>query len=215
MGTIRMGAHVLEWIQGLMTNLGYPGVALLMFLENVFPPIPSELIMPLAGFTAGTGNLSFAGVVIAGALGSLVGQLPLYFLGRWVGEDKLVTWANHYGKWLALSGTDVRKADDWFDRHGPKAVFFARLVPGLRSLISIPAGLSEMSLVPFLLYSALGTGLWALLLAGVGALLGENYELVDTYLGPVGLIVLGGLLVAAIIWVVRRRSKHKGQAANE
>jgi membrane protein DedA with SNARE-associated domain len=199
---------VFEWIQQLMTSLGYPGVALLMFLENVFPPIPSELVMPLAGFTAGTGELSFVGVVIAGAVGSLLGQLPLYYLGRWVGEDKLVVWADRYGKWLTVSGDEVKKADDWFDRHGPKAVFFARLVPGLRSLISIPAGLSEMQLLPFLLYSALGTSLWALLLAGAGALLGENYQVVDTYLGPAGLVILGGMLVAAVIWIMRRRSRH-------
>lgn len=197
-----------EWVQQLMTSLGYPGVALLMFLENVFPPIPSELVMPLAGFTAGTGELSFVGVVIAGAVGSLLGQLPLYYLGRWVGEDKLVVWADRYGKWLTVSGDEVKKADDWFDRHGPKAVFFARLVPGLRSLISIPAGLSEMQLLPFLLYSALGTSLWALLLAGAGALLGENYQVVDTYLGPAGLVILGGMLVAAVIWIMRRRSRH-------
>jgi membrane protein DedA with SNARE-associated domain len=204
---------VFEWIQQLMTSLGYPGVALLMFLENVFPPIPSELVMPLAGFTAGTGELSFVGVVIAGAVGSLLGQLPLYYLGRWVGEDKLVVWADRYGKWLTVSGDEVKKADDWFDRHGPKAVFFARLVPGLRSLISIPAGLSEMQLLPFLLYSALGTSLWALLLAGAGALLGENYQVVDTYLGPAGLVILGGILIVAIVWIARRRSKHNRSAA--
>ena len=193
-----------------MTTLGYPGVALLMFLENVFPPIPSELIMPLAGFTAGRGDLSFIGVVVAGALGSLLGQLPLYYLGRWASEDKLVAWAERYGKWLTLSGQDIKKADNWFDRHGHKAVFLARLVPGLRSLISIPAGISEMPLTTFWLYSALGTTLWALLLAALGGLLGENYTLVDTYLGPVSLVVLGGLLVFAVFWIVRRRRRAQG-----
>lgn len=195
---------MLDWIQQTMTSLGYPGIAFLMFLENIFPPIPSELIMPLAGFTAGTGELSFVGVVLAGALGSLLGQLPLYYLGRWVGEDKLVAWADRYGKWLTVSGSDVKKADDWFDRHGHKAVFLARLVPGLRSLISIPAGISEMQLTTFLLYSALGTALWVLLLAALGSILGENYELVDTYLGPVALVVLGAGVVFAVVWVVRR-----------
>jgi len=196
---------VLEWIQNTMTSLGYPGVALLMFVENVFPPIPSELIMPLAGFTAGRGDLSFVGVVLAGALGSLLGQLPLYYLGRWVGEDKLVAWADRYGKWLTVSGKDIRRADDWFDTHGHKTVFFARLVPGVRSLISIPAGLSEMHLPTFLLYSALGTGLWALILASLGAILGENYDAVETYLGPVSLVVVGGLSLWAVVWVVRRK----------
>ncbi len=196
---------MLEWIQNTMTSLGYPGVALLMFAENVFPPIPSELIMPLAGFTAGRGDLSFVGVVLAGALGSLLGQLPLYYLGRWVGEDQLVAWADRYGKWFTVSGKDVRRADDWFDTHGHKTVFFARLVPGVRSLISIPAGLSEMHLPTFLLYSALGTGLWALILASLGAILGENYDAVETYMGPVSLVVVGGLLLWAVVWVVQRK----------
>jgi membrane protein DedA with SNARE-associated domain len=206
---LKVGYTVLNWIQQTMTSLGYPGVAFLMFLENIFPPIPSELIMPLAGFTAGTGELSFVGVVLAGALGSLLGQLPLYYLGRWVGEDKLVAWADRYGKWLAISGAEVKKADDWFDRHGHKAVFLARLIPGLRSLISIPAGISEMRLTTFLLYSAFGTSLWVLLLATLGSILGENYELVDTYLGPVALVVLGAVAVLAVVWVVRRRAKRQ------
>ena len=191
-----------------MTTLGYPGVALLMFLENVFPPIPGELIMPLAGFSAASGDLSFVGVIIAGALGSLLGQLPLYYLGRWAHEDRLVAWADRYGKWLTLSGKDIRKADDWFDRHGHKAVFLARLVPGIRSLISIPAGMSEMPPGVFWLYSALGTTLWVLLLTALGGFLGQNYQLVDTYVGPVSLIVLGGLLVFAIVWILRRRAQR-------
>ncbi len=197
-----------DWIQQTMTTLGYPGVALLMFLENVFPPIPSELIMPLAGFSAASGDLSFIGVVIAGAVGSLLGQLPLYYLGRWAHEDRLVAWADRYGKWLTLSGKDIKKADDWFDRHGHKAVFLARLVPGLRSLISIPAGMSEMPLTTFWLYSALGTTLWVLLLTALGGLLGQNYQLVDTYLGPVSLVVLGGLSVFAVVWILRRRAQR-------
>ena len=200
---------MLEWIQNTMSTLGYPGVALLMFLENLFPPIPSELIMPLAGFTAGRGELSFVWVVVAGSLGSLLGQLPLYYLGRLVGEEKLVRWADRYGKWLTVSGNDIRKADDWFDEHGTKAVFFARLVPGLRSLISIPAGISEMPMPKFLLYSALGTTLWVVILTALGGLLGENYDAVDTYLGPVALVVVGGLAVFAVVWVVRRRGRQK------
>lgn len=201
---------MLEWIQNTMSTLGYPGVALLMFLENLFPPIPSELIMPLAGFTAGRGELSFVGVVVAGAVGSLAGQLPLYYIGRFFGEDKLVRWADRYGRWLTVSGDDVKKADDWFDKHGTKAVFFARLVPGLRSLISVPAGMSEMPMPKFLLYSALGTTLWVVILTVLGALLGQNYNAVDTYLGPVALVVVGGLTVLAVVWIVRRRGQRKG-----
>lgn len=156
---------MLGWITGLMNSMGYAGVVLLMFLENVFPPIPSELIMPLAGFTARQGKLAFVGVVLAGMVGSVLGALPLYYAGRLLGKERIKAWADRNGKWLALSGDDIEKADAWFDRHGDKGVFLGRLVPGVRSLLSIPAGLSGMALPKFLLYSALGTGLWAALLA--------------------------------------------------
>lgn len=196
---------MLEWIKNTMQTLGYPGVAVLMFLENVFPPIPSELIMPLAGFTSTQGQLSFIGVVLAGMLGSVLGSLPLYYLGKIVGEERLVAWADRYGKWLTLSGNDIRKSEDWFDRHGAKAVFFCRLVPGIRSLISIPAGIADMPLAQFVLYTALGTGIWSAVLAYLGRLLGQNYEQVDRYLGPVTYVVLGLIAVVAVVWIWRRK----------
>jgi len=120
---------MLDWIKNIMNTLGYPGVTFLMFLENVFPPIPSELIMPLASFTSADGQLNIIGVIIAGTLGSVIGALPLYGLGRWAGKERLVEWADRYGKWLTLSGDDVRRADEWFERHGTKAVFSAAWCP--------------------------------------------------------------------------------------
>ena len=199
-----------DWIQNLMSSLGYPGIAFLMFLENVFPPIPSELIMPLAGFTSLQGELSFLGVVIAGMVGSVAGALPLYYLGRVFGEERLASWADRHGRWLTVSGHDIRKADAWFDKHGRKVVFFARLVPGVRSLISVPAGISGMNLAEFLLFTALGTGLWAALLAYLGRLLGSGYAQVDHYLGPVTYTVLGFLALTAVLWVARRRARRRG-----
>lgn len=204
---------MLDWVKNLMNTLGYPGVAFLMFLENVFPPIPSELIMPLAGFTSTQGELTFIGVVLAGTLGSMLGALPLYYLGRLVGEARLIQWADRYGKWLTVSGNEIRKADEWFDRHGHKAVFFCRLVPGIRSLISIPAGISGMNLVQFLLYTLLGSGIWAAVLALLGRILGENYEAVDRYLGPVAYVVVGALILFAIGWIWKRKSaNHANQS---
>lgn len=205
---------MLEWIRQLMESLGYGGIVVLMFLENVFPPIPSEVIMPLAGFTSTQGRLNFIGVVLAGVLGSVLGALPLYYLGRFVGEERLKQWADSYGKWLTVSSKEIERSDQWFERHGSKAVFFCRLVPGIRSLISIPAGLSGMRLIPFLLYTALGAGIWTTVLAYLGRLLGQNYELVDRYLGPVTYVVVGGLLIALIVWVIRRRKSQtaSGQA---
>ncbi|WP_027483851.1 DedA family protein [Deinococcus pimensis] len=196
---------MLDWIQNLMSSLGYAGIVLLMFVENVFPPIPSELIMPLAGFTASRGELDIVLVVLAGTLGSVLGALPLYYLGRLVGEERLVAWADRWGRWLTVRGEEIRRADDWFDRHGHKTVLFGRLVPGLRSLLSIPAGISGMPLAKFLLYTGIGTGLWSTLLAVLGFTLGENYEVVERYVGPIGYAVLGLLAVTVIVWVVRRR----------
>ncbi|MGY2895233.1 DedA family protein [Deinococcus sp. UYEF24] len=194
-----------EWTLDLMNTLGYLGIVLLMVLENLFPPLPSELILPAAGFAAARGDLNLVGVILAGALGSVLGTLPLYYIGRAVGEERLVKWADKYGKWLTLSGKDLRKADDWFDRHGPKAVLFGRMVPGIRSLLSLPAGMSEMALPKFLLYSSVGSGLWAALLAGAGYLLGDNYEQVSQYVGPIGTVLLALLAAYAVFWVVRRR----------
>ncbi|GGJ88166.1 DedA family protein [Deinococcus aquiradiocola] len=196
---------MVEWTLDLMNRLGYVGIVLLMVLENLFPPLPSELILPAAGFAAARGELHLAGVAASGALGSVIGTLPLYWLGRAVGEERLVRWADRYGRWLTVRGQDVRRADAWFDRYGWSAVLFGRMVPGIRSLLSLPAGMSGMPLPTFVLYSAVGSGLWALLLSGAGYLLGDHYEVVGQYVGPVGTGVLALLLGYAVVWVLRRR----------
>ncbi len=198
---------MLDWIKNLMESLGYVGVAVLMFLENVFPPLPSELIMPLAGFTASQGKLTLIGVIIAGTIGSVVGALPLYYLGRIVGEEKLKQWADRYGKWLTVSSKEIERADQWFEQHGNKTVFFGRLVPGIRSLVSIPAGISGMNIATFLLYTAIGSSIWTAALAFLGSLLGEQYEKVDAYLGPISYVVLGLLVISGGIWIWRRKQR--------
>ncbi len=195
---------MVEWITETMNSLGYWGIGLLMFLENLFPPIPSELIMPLAGFTVAQGKLQFAPVVFAGVFGTVIGALPWYYAGKVLGEVRLKSLADRYGKWLTVSSKDITKATGWFDKHGSKAVFLCRLVPGVRTLISLPAGISNMPLLPFLAYSTIGTTLWVGLLTYAGYVLGDNYELVDKYLGPVSKVVLAIILAAFTIWVVRR-----------
>ena len=202
---------MVEWMQHLMENLGYLGIFLLMVLENLFPPIPSELIMPSAGFTAARGKLSLWGVVLAGTLGSVVGTLPLYFIGRAFGEARLMAWADRHGKWLTQSGKDIKKADEWFDRHGSKAVLFGRMVPGIRSLLSLPAGMSHMPLPKFLIYSAIGSALWSLALAYAGYALGENYDRVEQYVGPASKVILGLLVVGAVAWFLKRK-REQGQS---
>ncbi len=200
-----------EWTLNLMNSLGYLGIVLLMILENLFPPLPSELILPAAGFAAAQGKLNLTGVVLCGALGSVLGTLPLYFIGRVVNEERLVHWADRYGRWLTVSGDDVHKADDWFDRHGPRAVLFGRMVPGIRSLLSLPAGMSEMSLPRFLIYSAIGSALWATLLCGAGYLLGDHYDVVQNYVGPIGTGLVVLVVVFCVVWVLRRRRAGRAQ----
>ena len=203
-----------EWILNIMTSLDYLGIGLLMFAENLFPPIPSELIMPLAGFTVAQGKMSFVPAVLAGVIGTILGAFPWYYAGKFMGEERLKSLADKYGKWITVSGQDIDKVTRWFSRYGNKAVLFGRLVPGIRTLISLPAGLSEMPIVPFLIYSTLGTTAWVMLLTFLGFMLGENYELVDEYLGPVSKIVLLILIVAFIAWLVIKQQKAKRKNRN-
>src|SRR3546814_5794331 len=127
-----------DWIVAAIERTGYLGIALLMLAENLFPPIPSELIMPLAGFTAAQGNLSFPLLVAAGTTGSLLGAVFWYIIGRWLGCDRLKRWADRHGRWMTMSPEDVDKAAEWFGRHAGKAVLFGRLVPAVRTLLSVP-----------------------------------------------------------------------------
>lgn len=201
-----------DWITSVMSSLGYWGVALLMFLENVFPPLPSEIIMPAAGFSAGRGDLTLWGVIVAGALGSLLGQYPLYYLGHALGEKRVHQFADRYGKWLTVSGKDIEKASAWMRRRGNVTVLICRLIPGIRSLISIPAGITHMRLSIFTFYSTLGITVWGALLAAVGYALGSNYKLVEKYLGPIGTwiwVALGVGLAAWIAWRLRGCFAHR------
>jgi membrane protein DedA with SNARE-associated domain len=202
-----------EWIANIMNQLGYWGIGLLMFLENLFPPIPSELIMPLAGFTVAQGRMDMAPAITAGVVGTVLGALPWYYAGSLMGETRLKQWCDRYGKWIGISGEDIHNASGWFDKHGYKTVLFCRLVPGVRTLISIPAGIHRMSLVPFLIYSTIGTLLWTVFLTYAGFLLGNNYGLVEEYLGPVSKIVLGVLLVAFVVWLVLHQRQRKKVAS--
>ncbi len=197
-----------EWITNTMNSLGYWGIGFLMFLENLFPPIPSELIMPLAGFTVAQGKMAFIPAVIAGVVGTVLGAFPWYYIGKLVSEERLEHLADKYGKWISVSSKDIKKAHNWFNRHGGQAVFFCRLVPGVRTLISLPAGINNMPLIPFILYSTLGTLLWVGFLTAVGYKLGENYTLVEEYIGPVSKIVLAILLIGFILWVIRKRMRR-------
>jgi membrane protein DedA with SNARE-associated domain len=182
-----------EWITGVVERLGYAGVGLLTFLENLFPPIPSEVVIPLAGFVAAQGGLGVAGVIAAGSIGSIAGAWFWYEIGRRVGEQRLRRWVDRHGRWLTLSSRDVDRAQAWFRRHGSTAVFVGRLVPGIRTFVSLPAGFSGMPLAPFLIYSTAGTVIWTAGLAWAGVLLEANFTLVSDYIDLAANALLVGL----------------------
>jgi membrane protein DedA with SNARE-associated domain/uncharacterized membrane protein YkvA (DUF1232 family) len=188
-----------DWITQIISEYGYPGIVLLMLGENVFPPIPSELIMPLAGFVAAQGQLNPVLVVLAGTLGSVLGALPWYYAGSWLGEARMCALAARHGRWLTLDDKDVGKAIRWFERHGRMAVLVGRLIPTVRTLISLPAGMARMPLAPFLLFSSLGSLLWTAALAAAGYVLDSNYGLVGDYLDRASRIIIG-LIVLTYLW---------------
>ena len=187
-----------DWITSIVSESGYPGIVLLMLGENVFPPIPSELIMPLAGFVAATGQLDPVLVVLAGTLGSVLGALPWYYAGRWLGEKRMCAFAARHGRWLTLDDKDLGSAIRWFERHGRAAVLLGRLVPTVRTLISLPAGMARMPLVPFLVYSSIGSLLWTSALTAAGYLLESNYRLVSDYLDLAARIILGLIVLTYV-----------------
>ncbi|MBD8665792.1 DedA family protein [Rhizobium sp. CFBP 8752] len=189
------------FVQSMMERLGAFGIGLLMFLENIFPPIPSELIMPLAGYLATQGDLNILSVIAAGTMGSLLGTLPWYYLGRRLGHDGVRRLASKHGRWLTMSPSDVDAASERFKRHGKASVLVGRLIPTVRTLISVPAGVANMPLGSFLLFSAVGTLVWGAALALAGFLLAQAYDIIERYVDPVSSTVLV-ILVAIYIYRV-------------
>jgi membrane protein DedA with SNARE-associated domain len=194
----------------MLEKTGYAGVFLLMLAENVFPPIPSEMIMPLAGFNAARGDLGIVPVALAGTAGSLLGTLIWYFLGRRIGLERLERWADRGGRWVAVSPRELDHATSWFRRHCGKAVLLGRLLPTVRTLISVPAGITRMRFGRFLLYSTIGTALWTSVLATAGYLLEDHYEQVGAYLNPLANAIIAGIALVYVYRVAtfKRRGRH-------
>ena len=190
-----------DWTLSVIEQGGYVGVFFLMVLENIFPPIPSEIIIPLAGYSAAEGELNIVLVILVASLGAVVGALPWYILGRAFGLERLKKLSVSYGRLLTMSPEDIDSADAWFLRHGQKAVMFGRLIPTVRTLISVPAGLARMPIYTFLVYSFIGSLAWTALLATFGYLLQSQHDKVAEYLNPVSnLIVL--IIVATYLYRV-------------
>lgn len=200
-----------ELIITLMEQYGYPGIFLLIAVENIFPPIPSEIILPFGGFLTTYTKLTVLGVIFFATLGSLAGALVLYGVGRILNEERLLKLiSGPVGRILCLKAQDVEKADQWFLTKGKKTVFFCRCIPIVRSLISIPAGMSQMPMGIFLLYTIVGTIIWNTLLVSLGALLGASWEKLAWLVGEysnIMLIVLTISAVSGIIWFYRTRER--------
>lgn len=193
-----------EWVTTLITELGYGGIALLMFVEIVFPPIPSEFILPFAGFAASQGTLDPVWVIVSAVGGSLLGSQLIYLFGRLMKDEQLERFIERYGRKIGLRLSDLEKSRRWFDRYGVRAVLVGRIVPGVRSIISLPAGLRRMNLITFLFATTIGYAFWSVILVVLGYALGSQYKRVGDFLGPISSIFFAIVLVAGTIWIWRR-----------
>ncbi|MEK9199933.1 DedA family protein [Lysinibacillus halotolerans] len=192
-----------NWITTVMEEFGYIGVFLLIMLENLFPPIPSEVILTFGGFMTTQTDLSVFGVVVASTIGSVVGAIILYGIGALVGIKRIERFVDRWGKVLRLTSKDIHKANSWFEKYDVWTVFFCRFIPLIRSLISLPAGLAKMNFFTFLLLTTLGTLIWNLVLVNIGAAVGESWETIVHYMDIYSNIAYAVLAIIFIVVVVR------------
>ncbi|MEW1962149.1 DedA family protein [Microbacterium sp. NPDC077644] len=192
---------IAAWAVSLMETLGGVGAGIAIALENLFPPLPSEIILPLAGFTAAKGTLGLVEVLIWTTVGSIVGALALYGIGAWLGRRRMYAIAQ---RMPLIKIEDVERTEAWFERHGSKAVFFGRMIPIFRSLISIPAGIERMPLIRFTLLTAAGSAIWNTIFVLAGYYLGANWHIVEDYAGIFQKVVIAAVVVAFVVWLVIR-----------
>lgn len=202
-------------IAEIFNQLSYWGVALAMLLENVFPPIPSEAVLPAAGLAARRGDMSVVGVIVAATTGSLAGAILWYYVGRWIGTERLRRWSERRGRYFGFSPKDIDRADEWFDRWGTVVVFFGRMVPGVRTLVSVPAGVAEMPLMRFILYSAAGSALWSTLLVLLGWWAGQSSKTFEQAISWTGVAVVAAIVIWIVVRVWRARSGSGGTRTSE
>jgi membrane protein DedA with SNARE-associated domain len=213
-----------NWVQDVINQFGYFGVALLVVIENVFPPIPSEIVLPFAGFVAQQGasavnatadaaqsDTTVIGMMIAATVGSVVGALILYFVSAAIGPERLRGFVERFGKWFGVKSSDLVRAEEWFDRRSVAAVLVGRCVPLIRSIVSIPAGFRRMKLTSFVVLTAIGSAVWNIALIGAGAVLGDQWEQVGEYVGVFQWLVIVAVLVLLARFVVSRFKKRRPQ----
>ncbi|TYS14067.1 DedA family protein [Rossellomorea vietnamensis] len=198
-----------NWLMEIINNFGYGGIFLLIALENLFPPVPSEVILTFGGFVTTTSDLTITGVVIASTLGSVIGAVVLYGLGLQLDVERLEKIVEKWGNILRLTKKDIHRADAWFDKYGYWSVFFCRFVPLIRSLISIPAGMSNMKFVPFLIFTTAGTFIWNIVLVNLGAKVGASWEQIVHYMdiySNIAYAVIAVLGIAFLVFFFKRKS---------
>ncbi len=199
-----------NWITSFMEQFGYVGIALIIALENVFPPIPSEIVLPFGGFMTTNSSLTIIGVIIAATIGSVLGAVILYGVGRLLDVERLEKIIDRWGHILRIKKEDVHRADAWFDKYGYWTVLFCRMIPLVRSLISIPAGMSNMKFGLFLLFTTIGTVIWNSILVIIGAMLGDNWHRITEFMNiysSVAYVIIAVVGVAGIVWYVRRNRR--------
>ncbi len=202
-----------NFIIEIMNNFGYIGIGLLILIENIFPPIPSELILTFGGFMTIDTNMTIVGVIIASTIGSVLGAIILYYIGKILNKERLIKIVtSKYGKLLRVKPEDIESADKWFDEKGNKTVFFCRFIPVVRSLISIPAGMSEMPLLKFIVYTTFGSAIWNTVLVLVGAFAGDKKDLILTIIDDASYVIIALIVIVFLIFVYRfykKRVKNK------
>lgn len=196
------------WVQDIIERLGAVGVALLVILENVFPPIPSEIVLPFAGFVAQRGDGSVVVMIVAATVGAVIGALILYYVAALIGPVRLGVFIAKFGKWFGVKPADLIRAEQWFDRHAVAAVLLGRCVPLIRSVVSVPAGFRRMPLVPFIAYTALGSAVWNTALIGAGAVLGNQWENVEPYVAILQWLVLAAIALF-LTWFVYGKIRRR------
>lgn len=201
-----------NWLISIMNECGYIGILLLIALENIFPPIPSEVILTFGGFMTTTTNLTITGVVIASTIGAVLGAVVLYGIGLLLDVENLEKIIDRWGHILRLTKDDLHKADAWFDKYGPWTVFFCRFVPLIRSLISIPAGMSNMNFFLFLLLTTVGTFIWNIVLISLGASVGDSWDSIVVYMdiySNIVYVILALLFVLFIFIYIKTRKPRR------
>ncbi|GED66911.1 alkaline phosphatase [Brevibacillus reuszeri] len=198
-----------SWMTDFIEQYSYLGIFLMMALENIFPPIPSEVILTFGGFITTQSSLTITGVVISATAGSVLGAILLYGIGYYVDIDKIEKIVERWGHILRIKQTDIQKANRWFEKYGYWTIFLCRMIPLVRSLISIPAGMTRMNLWLFLFFSTIGTLIWNFVLVWLGAILGQSWEDILYYMDVYSTIAYAGIGLGAAIFLVVFLTKRK------